>query len=435
MDETAAPPEPARDDAGETETSPPASDSRPTLDKADFDRVTSFIIQLGAAARTYGAGSPQLAAYMHRLRQVANIDAHHLFTTSYIWHIFCYPGEVWQFGYLDRVIGKSFNLGKLAKLSAVVDQVCELEITLAAAFKELKQLAADPDDYNPWIVAIGYFSSAAGFAVILNTTFFAAALSGLLSLVVFALTLLTAGSKWITDTFEFLSALVVGALACLVAVYLPEVDYVSVALAGIVVLIPGYTLTVGVGELMDRQILTGSEGLVKGLLTAVQLVFGASIGATFVAWVFGHPIEATAVEYSTSLLLISAAILTFGLALVFQVSPRDLLWAITGGVIAYSGTQIGAVWGDWQGPFIGSLLLALFGALYSVLTRRPAIVVNLTAIMVLVPGASAILGMSLVREGGVAEGLDVELNAVMTIFAIVAGQIIANTLLATREHR
>ena len=55
--------------------------------------------------------------------------------------------------------------------------------------------------------------------------------------------------------------------------------------------------------------------------------------------------------------------------------------------------------------------------------------------MVLVPGASAILGIQAVHNGGVSEGLHVEWNAFLTILAIIAGQIIANTMLETRVHR
>ena len=72
---------------------------------------------------------------------------------------------------------------------------------------------------------------------------------------------------------------------------------------------------------------------------------------------------------------------------------------------------------------------------YSFRSGRPAAIVKLTAIMVLVPGASAILGIQAVHNGGVSEGLHVEWNAFLTILAIIAGQIIANTMLETRVHR
>jgi hypothetical protein len=62
----------------------------------------------------------------------------------------------------------------------------------------------------------------------------------------------------------------------------------------------------------------------------------------------------------------------------------------------------------WQGAFLGSLFVGLIAAAFSHFTRWPASVVTLTAIMVLVPRASAILGVKTAQSSGLQAGLHAE---------------------------
>ena len=285
------------------------------------------------------------------------------------------------------------------------------------------------------MLAFGYLIAGGAFAVILNASWTGAALGALMSIFLFVITLLATNSPWLADKLDFVSAFAIGVVTYLFCVLSSGIDPVSAALAGVVVIIPGYALTRSISELTDQKVLSGAERLIGGILSALKIVFGASIGMTIVIWIFGRSEAVLGVEHADYLLWISSAVLTFGLAIVFHVSPRDLIWVVLGGVIAYGGVRIGGEWGVWQGPFLGSLMLSLYAALFSFRSGRPAAIVKLTAIMVLVPGASAILGIQAVHNGGVSEGLHVEWNAFLTILAIIAGQIIANTMLETRVHR
>ena len=291
------------------------------------------MIQLGAAAHSYGASSTQISTYLHRLCKAAGIDAHHLITPTYICPVYSYTGEV-------------------------------LEITLAAAFSEIKELAARPKNYNNWMLAFGYLIAGGAFAVILNASWTGAALGALMSIFLFVITLLATNSPWLADKLDFVSAFAIGVVTYLFCVLSSGIDPVSAALAGVVVIIPGYALTRSISELTDQKVLSGAERLIGGILSALKIVFGASIGMTIVIWIFGRSEAVLGVEHADYLLWISSAVLTFGLAIVFHVSPRDLIWVVLGGVIAYGGVRIGGEWGVWQGPFLGSLMLSLYAALF-----------------------------------------------------------------------
>lgn len=47
----------------------------------------------------------------------------------------------------------------------------------------------------------------------------------------------------------------------------------------------GQNLTIGVSEVVESAVLTGSARIMKGLVTSLQLGFGLSIGESLVWWV------------------------------------------------------------------------------------------------------------------------------------------------------
>jgi uncharacterized membrane protein YjjB (DUF3815 family) len=119
--------------------------------------------------------------------------------------------------------------------------------------------------------------------------------------------------------------------------------------------------------------------------------------------------------------------LVVGMALTFQVRPKDFGWAVLGGVLAYAGVVVGGELGFWQGSFLGALLLGLYANLFAWRLRRPTSIVLLTAVMVLVPGASAYRGLRAV-EISQASGMAAEWPVLISILAIIAGFFLAYTL-------
>jgi uncharacterized membrane protein YjjB (DUF3815 family) len=96
-------------------------------------------------------------------------------------------------------------------------------------------------------------------------------------------------------------------------------------------------------------------------------------------------------------------------------------------VLAYAGVVVGSEFGFWQGSFVGALLLGVYANLFAWRLRRPTSIVLLTAVMVLVPGASAYRGLR-AAEIGAASGLAAEWQVLVNILAIIAGFVLAYTL-------
>jgi uncharacterized membrane protein YjjB (DUF3815 family) len=254
-------------------------------------------------------------------------------------------------------------------------------------------------------------------------------LAGLLSLVVFGLVQLSGRfGSWLAEWLPFSSAFVAGVLAVAAHALIPELNVVMVTLSAILVLIPGFSVTVGVVELLSNHIVSGSANLMNGLVYLVKQFAGAWLGIGLAghlwstATVSGTPVDGRWLWLAMPALII-------GLCVVFQTSRRDLFWAILGCGIAYGGILLGgAIAGGNLGNLIGTTLAVIFANLWGRKTRRPTSIVMLPAIILLVSGSIGFRGLMAVAVGQTATGEQQFLQMFVVALTIAAGLLVGNTL-------
>jgi uncharacterized membrane protein YjjB (DUF3815 family) len=239
-------------------------------------------------------------------------------------------------------------------------------------------------------------------------------------------------SRRLAPATELISALVASVLASAVTVLHPGGDAYVVTLCAVVVLIPGLALTLGIGELSAKYLLSGMERLVDGVLALLKLFIGAAIGTAIVSAVRTVPAGAASPGMPAVWRWVAVVLLVAGLALTFQVRPKDLPWVVLGGLLVWGGVEAGARLGLWQGSFVGALALGVYAALFSRRLRRPASIVLMTDIMVLVPGAAAYRGLHVAESSGLLKGLTAEWQVLIDILAILAGLFVA-TIIVPRK--
>ena len=120
------------------------------------------------------------------------------------------------------------------------------------------------------------------------------------------------------------------------------------------------------------------------------------------------------------------------LALVFQVRRPDIGWVILAGGIAYVGMLIGNQFGNWQGSFLGALLLGLYTSFFNSWLQRPGSVVMLPGIMILVPGVAAYFGLNALQTGGIIGALPAAWGVLVQIIAIIGGLFVAASVFPQR---
>ena len=393
-----------------------------------MDATHRFMITLGRKAQSCGVSSFRLHSYLKRVSEALGLKADFIITPSYIHYVFQRSGQP-QLSYFSSADAAAFDMDKLTRISSLVDQVTAGDLGLAEAEIALENIGQTPPVYGKWPVGLGYILSGMGFALLLSASWTDVGLAALLSAVVYGLVLMSGRRSWLPKPLEFASALVAGILANVLAWFLPGSDPFTTTLCGVVVLIPGWGLTVGLAEITANMTASGLQRLINAILTTFKLFIGAMIGTWIVSGFLSIPPPMEVADKAGYWGWIAVVGLMVGLSMIFQVRRDDFIWTITGGLLAYAGIVIGLRFGYWQGSFIGAMALGAFAYLYSWLYRRPSSIVMLTGIMILVPGAASYIGLYAGQSGSAADVIGAEWRAFVNAMAIIAGLIVPYTTL------
>jgi len=224
------------------------------------------------------------------------------------------------------------------------------------------------------------------------------------------------------------TAFVAGVLAAGAKILLPEINGVLVTLSAILILIPGYPISVGVIELVCKRVVSGTANLMGGLVYLIKQFAGAWLGVGLVKLFWSMP-EAVASPVDPQWLWLFMTLLIIGLCVVFQTAVRDLLWAVLVCGIAYGGILLGsAIAGGNLGNLFGTIIAVIFANLWARKTGRPTSIVLLPAIVLLVSGSIGFRGMAAIAVGQAGTGTQQFVQMFVVALTIAAGLLAGNTI-------
>ena len=182
----------------------------------------------------------------------------------------------------------------------------------------------------------------------------------------------------------------------------------------------------------------------SAVIVLLELVVGVAIGEKAAgALVQVHQaIPVPLPEWSRWVALVASSL---GIAIVVQAQPRAFGWILAACVTGYLGSRFGTTWlggdpggpmgtvGDQLGVMIGAFALGVLANLYARRLARPAQVVSVPAVLLLVPGSMGLRGMASLLDRDTLTGVDSMFAMFVIAIAIVAGLLIANAVVSPRR--
>jgi uncharacterized membrane protein YjjP (DUF1212 family) len=401
-----------------------------TSENQTFEDTCRFIIKLGISVHGYGPNAIRLESYLHRLTEALGYHGVFKSTPRELYFAFSKDGAVMQHTHLARLPGTGLDLAKLSEAGKLVDDVVAGHLTIEQALSRLDDIESTPHPWGTVATGISYAFVGAGFAVLLSGGWWDILFSTLFSLAVYGIVLLTArfgarANEWLPLSSAFMA----GALATVTKIFLPELNIVLVTLAAILILIPGYSISVGIIELISAHVLSGIENLMNGLVYLVKQFAGAWLGVGLVKLCYPVPAMAAGSPVSSGLLWVTMPLMIAGLCIVFQTGPKDFIWACLSCLIAYGGVLFGsAVTGANLGNLTGTIATVVFANLWAAQTGRPTSTVLLPAIVLLVSGSIGFRGLAAMASGQIGTGEHQFVQMFLVALTIGAGLLVGNTI-------
>lgn len=383
------------------------------------DDAAQLIIELTAALHGAGAPAHRLEATVAAISQAVGVQA----------AVFAQPTAV--FLELDgrtrllRVEPRDVALGDLVAIYRLARDVESGRTTVAQARARLLGLARSPLRYGRLAQAAAWLGIGGGAAVFFGGGPVELLLSALLSGLIGQLP--AAGGALIPLGAALAVGLVSHAVAGVVALR-PDI----VLLSGLIVLLPGYTLTVGLTELATRNLASGTARLAAAGVTLLQLGVGIGLAGAIASRLLPAVLPATSQVMGPTSHVLATAVAGLAFLVLFRARLHDLPAVLGIVLVAVYGTRLGgALLGPESAPFLGALAVGLVSNLHARLRDLPALVLLVPGIILLVPGSLGLRGMTALIEGG--DNMLDGARMFLVGAALVAGILTANAILPPRR--
>ncbi len=398
---------------------------------ADGNDPASLVMRFGTALHSAGSPAHRIEEGMEVAARQVGASGQFFSTPTNLFASFLHQGT--ERTVMRRAEPASVNLERMSQLTTLLEDLSHERTDLGEATRRVEAIEAEPPRYRTVTTTLGFSLASGTAAVFLGGGPREVAVSLFVGLLIGLLDPLVAALPNATRVFEPLAAFLAATTAGLVA-GLISLDPLVVTLSGLIVLLPGLTLTVAVTELATRHLVSGSARLAGSFVVFFGLAFGVVAGSRLASrWVTA--LGRTAVEpfgSGAELLALLGAAAAF--TVLFRAHPRDYGWILVAGALATYGVRWG---GDWLGPelapFIGALFVGLSGNLLARWRARPAALIHIPGLILLVPGSLGFRSLAFLAADDILSGVQAAFETSFAAMALVMGMLLANILLPPRR--
>lgn len=394
------------------------------------DQAMLFTMELGKALHVCGTPAHRIEDAMTQAAEQLGLEVQ-VFTT---------PTSISAgFGPLHRqdvrllrVQPGEANLERLWRVDDVASRVTERRLAPSQAFLELEGILKAPPRYPTPLVVLAF-----GLASMVAARFFGGGLSeigaaGLIGVLVGALGAIAGRYTHMARLVEFGSGIVAAGLALLLARVMPPLSTYTATVAGLIVLMPGLTLTLAMNELATRHLVSGTARLMYALTILFSIGFGFALGRQLEQVLPDPGLAAQALPPWTELIALCMAPVAY--VVLFQARLRDAGVISAAVFIAFLGARLGAqALGPQIGACVGAFLVGAGANLHSRWKDQPAAIAILPGLLVLVPGSVGFKSLDALLGADVQSGIATAFQMVMVAAAIVAGLLVANVAVPPRK--
>lgn len=327
------------------------------------------------------------------------------------------------------------NFEKLHKIDKVYENIISQKISISNAITELKLIENSPKRYHS-LVEILFFGVSTGSAARLFGGGYAEVfVSFIIGCFIGFLIDLTAKFSKLGRMLIVISAIFASAFAKLSVMYLGSYSVDIATITGLIILIPGFSFTVSIIELVNGHALAGTARLSNTMITLLMIGLGIGVGSQI----------DKIVEINTSLVslpiipqwTIYIALLTvpLGFVVLFKALPKDFVWILLACLCSYYTIKLSSSFASAPlSIFLASFVLGLASNVFGIITNKPITIMLVPGIILLVPGSLGFQSISNLLDNETLRGVETAFSMTITAVSLVAGLILSNIILAPKKR-
>ena len=393
------------------------------------DEARALLVRGAELLLAYGTPADRLERLIARMATHLGERAQVLSTPTSLFLAFGEADD--QRVHLLRVEPGDIDLGKLVEFDETFEALEDGHATIAETLARLDALDSAPARFGPATVVPAFGLASAGAATLFGGGLAELFGAGIVGVVASGVVLWTARRADVARIHVLLAAFVSAALAVAASHVIGPLNASIVTLAGLIVLVPGLSLTVATIELAARHLVSGTARLAGALTVFLSLALGVAFGRLAASRWLGPAVEGVSDPVTEGVRWLALGISPVAFAVLFQARWRELPWiqvASLAGVLVAS--EASAAQGAEAGSFLGALVVGLVANVYARLYDRPASVPLVPGLLMLVPGSIGFRALDLFLAKDAVAGINGAFEAGIVAVALAGGLLVANVIVA-----
>jgi uncharacterized membrane protein YjjP (DUF1212 family) len=334
--------------------------------------------------------------------------------------------------HLRRIEAGSVDVDKLIRFDEVLDAMSHREVAPVEALRRLEEIAESRPPFSLAATTLAVGMACGIVAVLFAGTPLECCLAGCLGMAVFGIEWWLGRSNTEQGLLYPLAGFVAALGSLAFAHWVTPIDDRIVTLAALIVLVPGFPLTIALTELAMGHLSSGVARLAGALATMVTLLLGVAI-----AWrVAGgwRELPAGGWRFPESAAWIAGAAAPVFFAIVFRARLPQWPVIIAVSLAGFSVSRLlSPSMGAEVGSFLGALAVGCGSNLYARMRDRPAMVPLTPGMIILVPGTLGYRSLAALLDQQTVQGIDIAFDTLIVGMSLVGGLLASNALLPPRR--
>lgn len=405
---------------------------------AKLDQLAGFLRQLAQALHISGMPAHDLELHLNSLGQRLGVRVD-CFAVLTMLTLNITADNATQRVEMLRLPPYDYNMARLIALEKLLREI-DGKVSLAACTHRLEAILVAPPLWSGWSLALLGFLLSSSVAVLLGGGWTELLCGGLVGMLFVAAHQALSRVPRLGPATPVILCAAAALCAHALNLLLPQQNPLITAVAGVVLLLPGFTLTIAMSELATQNLLSGTGRLAGVVLLLFMMGAGLVIGTQIGQHLIPTP-DAVALA-AVPAWMVWPAIAVLGVAMlgVLQAPLAAVHVMVGGSLLAWAVfSLVGAMLGNIVGAFAGALAVAGAGHLYAHATGQPDILVKIPGLLALVPGSMGFRGVLALIEQDSSAGMMLMTSMALTGAVLAVGLLLADNivplLFARREQK
>jgi uncharacterized membrane protein YjjP (DUF1212 family) len=391
------------------------------------DQAIDYVLRLGRALHAYGYASPALERALVTVSTRLGLIGHFFSTPTSIMAAFGVGSA--QRTFLTRVEPGGVSLGKLADIDASARAVIGGTLSPAEALARIETVERAPAPFGPAVETLASGVASGAACRLLGGGAEDIAVATGLGVIIGLLGLAASRLQLRQGIFELVSAALVSATAYCAAIGGLGASPSTSTIAGLIVVIPGFSLTIAMTELAARHLVSGTARLAGAFTVFLAITFGVAVGRQIATSALGSAALTPGAALPAWTLWAAVFATPIAVTVLLQGRGRDMPWIVLASLAGFLCGRAGtALLGPSLGACLGALSVGLAAHAYERWRSRPALVALVPGVLLLVPGSSGFRSLALLMDQQVVGGVDAAFTTLLTAASLVAGLLLAEMI-------